>query len=78
MGIVPGDEPLPRSEPIPAEEPIPPGVEDLADDVDAIEQRIRAAGPDEVEEADERADAAPEEGAASAGEDDRAGEEPPG
>ena len=58
MGITPGVEPGPvEQEPLLAEEPLPPGRAELADQVEAIDDRIRAAGPDEVQEADEEADA---------------------
>lgn len=68
MSIVPGQDEGPRAEPIPADEPLPPGVEDWSDDVDAIEKRIRQRGPDEVQAADERADAV----------EDNAGKDEPG
>lgn len=57
MSIVPGQDEGPRKEPLLADEPLPPGVEDWSDDVDAIEKRIRERGPDEVQKADEQADA---------------------
>ena len=51
MGITPGVEPAPAEE-----EPLPPGSE-LAEKVEALDERIRQAGPDEVQEADDKADA---------------------
>ena len=58
MGITPGVEPGPvEEEPLLAEEPLPPGAAHLAEEVEAIDGRIRAEGPDEVQEADEEADA---------------------
>ena len=57
MGIVPGQDPGPQPEPLLADEPPPPGVEDFSEDVDAMERRIRERGPEEVEKADEQADA---------------------
>lgn len=57
MSIVPGENPAPRQEPLLNEDPPPPGVEDYSDDVDALEKRIRERGPDEVQQADEQADA---------------------
>jgi hypothetical protein len=56
-------------EPLPAQGPVPPG-SDVEDVVDALDDRIREAGPDEVEEADEQADEAAAEG--------RPDDEPPG
>ncbi|AXH96295.1 hypothetical protein [Ornithinimicrobium avium] len=58
MGIVPGQDPIPRSgPPLLNEEPVPPGVDDLTEDIDAIEERARRSGPAEVERADRQADA---------------------
>lgn len=59
MGIVPGVEPDHgvSQPPLLNEDPVPPGVEDLSEDVDEIESRVRGAGPAEVERADEQADA---------------------
>lgn len=58
MGITPGVEPGPvEDQPLLAEEPLPPGRSELAEKVEAIDERIRKAGPDEVQEADEAADA---------------------
>lgn len=65
MGIVPGQDPGYTEEPLLADEPLPPGVEDISGDVDALEKRIRERGPEEVEQADERADAV--EGGSSGG-----------
>ena len=57
MGITPGVEPGPvEEEPLLAEEPLPPGSE-LAEKVEELDERIRQAGPDEVREADQEADA---------------------
>ncbi|WP_131105855.1 hypothetical protein [Ornithinimicrobium sufpigmenti] len=57
MGITPGEEPGPVEEqPLLAEEPLPPGSE-LAEKVEELDERIRQAGPEEVREADEEADA---------------------
>jgi hypothetical protein len=39
-----------------ATEPLPPGGEDIRKIVDAIDQRIRELGPQDVEQADESAD----------------------
>ncbi len=79
MGIVPGEEPAERTgPPILNEDPVPPGVEDLRDDVDEIEQRVRRSGPEEVERADRAADAVEGEedrGEGDDGEDDDAAEE---
>lgn len=58
MGIVPGEDPREASgPPLLNEEPVPPGVEDLTDDVDEIERRVRQHGPADVERADRQADA---------------------
>lgn len=63
MGIVPGEEPAPRTkEPLLNEEPVPPGVEDYYDEVEELEKRVRERGPEEVEQADEQADAAEGDG----------------
>ncbi|MFK5635239.1 MULTISPECIES: hypothetical protein [unclassified Ornithinimicrobium] len=72
MSITPGEVPGAREEPILADEPAPPGVEDWSDDVDAMEERIRKGGPDEVEEADEAADAVEGHGEHEDGSQDRA------
>ncbi|WP_122262656.1 hypothetical protein [Ornithinimicrobium cerasi] len=59
MSITPGEEPGPRTEePLLAEEPLPPGGDNLARTVEEIDKKIRSRGPDEVEDADEAADAA--------------------
>lgn len=58
MGITPGVEPGPvEEEPLLAEEPLPPGRNNLAKEVEALDERIRKSGPDEVQQADEEADA---------------------
>ncbi len=44
------------AEPLLAESPAPPG-SDVEEIVDAIDERIREAGPEDVEEADKAADA---------------------
>ena len=75
MSITPGEVPGPREEPLLADEPIPPGVEDWSDDVDAMEERIRKGGPDEVQEADEAADAVEGEGQHEDGEEQTPQEE---
>ena len=62
MGIVPGTEPAPKEEPLLADEPLPPGVVDHTGDIDSLEKRIRERGPEEVEQADEQADAVEDQG----------------
>jgi hypothetical protein len=54
MPYAPGDGSV---EPLPAQGPVPPG-SDIEEVVDALDDRIREAGPDEVEAADEKADRA--------------------
>ena len=60
MGIVPGEEPRPvEKKPLLADGPLPPGdSDDIAEDVEDIDRSIRAAGSDEIAQADEQADAA--------------------
>lgn len=55
-------------DPLVADQPLPPGsnAEEIVDELDA---RIREGGPDEVKEADERADAVEDHG--EEGDDDR-------
>lgn len=50
-------DPATDKDPLSAVEPLPPG-SDAAEVVDAIDERIREHGSDEVEEADEAADVA--------------------
>lgn len=58
MSITPGETSEPRDEPpLLNEEPPPPGEEDLTSVIEAIDDRIREAGPEEVEQADEEMDA---------------------
>lgn len=58
MAITPGQEPGPATdEPLLAEEPPPPGSQEVVEDVEELDDRIRAEGPDEVEQADREADA---------------------
>ena len=59
MAIVPGEIPEPREEPpLLAEEPLPPGVGDIAQQIEDLDKKIREGGPEEIEQADEAADAA--------------------
>jgi hypothetical protein len=60
MAIVPGEEPPVFGEetPLLADEPLPPGTgRDIAEQVEQLDEQIRSGGSDEVEQADEAADA---------------------
>ena len=59
MAIVPGEEPRVSDEtPLLADEPPPPGTgDDIAEQVEQLDDQIRSGGSDEVEQADEAADA---------------------
>ena len=57
MAIVPGQAGNPgEGKPMLADEPLPPGHGDIAQQVEDLDKRIREAGPDEVQAADEAAD----------------------
>lgn len=54
MSITPGQEPQPRTdEPMLAEEPLPPGNGDIEEQVEDLDQKLRASGSDEAAEAQE-------------------------
>ncbi|PZU48844.1 MAG: hypothetical protein DI571_03045 [Arsenicicoccus sp.] len=54
MSIIPGSEPRPEgSEPMLADEPLPPGEHDIEETVDALDQKVRQSGSEEVAEAQE-------------------------